>query len=460
MKIKLIIFDLDGVLVDSRDMHYEALNRALSDIAPTYVISREEHLSTYDGLSTTKKLSILSSKGLDPNLHKMIWERKQSYTNEIIDKEYSIDSRICNILKQLKNEGYLLYVASNSIHSTVKTILLRKGFMDYIDYFASNQNVKLPKPNPEIYFHCMTHTGLSVHETLILEDSHIGRKAALGSGAYLLPIENCDDLTIEKIYNFMDSVKIINSEPKWLGRCNVVIPMSGFGFRFSDAGYEMPKPFIDVKGKPMIQVVVENLGFSIHNTRFIFIVRTEHIEKYNAHYILNLIAPGCIIISTPTVTEGSACSILLAKEYIDNDEHLFIANSDQFVEWNCNEFMYSMINDGIDGGIATFEADSLKWSYVKLDSDGFVCDVAEKKKISNHATVGFYFWKKGRDFIKYANQMIKNEIRTNGEFYTCPVYNEAINNGKKIKIFDVKKMWGLGTPEDLEYFLQNYTGSL
>ena len=458
MRIKLIIFDLDGVIVDSRDMHYEALNRALEDVAPTYVISREEHLSTFDGLSTTKKLSMLSSRGLDPNLHKMIWEKKQYYTNEIISKEYTIDVRICGILKQLKEDGYLLYVASNSIHSTVKTILLRKGYMEYIDYFASNQNVRLPKPNSEIYFHCMTHAGLSIHETLILEDSHIGRKAAIGSGAYLLPIENSEDLTLNKIYNFMDSVKNLDTEPKWLGRCNVVIPMAGFGSRFADAGYIMPKPFIDVKGKPMIQLVIENLGFSTHNTRFIFIVRKEHIEKYNAHYILNLIAPGCIIIKTDTVTQGSAASILLAKEHINNDEHLFIANSDQFVEWNCNEFMYSMISEGIDGGIATFEADSLKWSYAKLNDQGFVTEVAEKKRISNHATVGFYYWKSGEKFVKYCEQMIDKNIRINNEFYTCPVYNEAIADGKKIKIFDVKRMWGIGVPDDLEYFLKNYKG--
>lgn len=460
MRIKLVIFDLDGVLVDSRDMHYEALNRALKEVAPTYIISREEHLSTFDGLSTTKKLALLSKRGLDTSLHSLIWEKKQYYTHEIIDKEYVYDDRVRSILKTLKDEGYLIHVASNSIHSTVKQMLLRKGFMEYVDYFASNESIKLPKPKPEIYFHCMTHAGVSCQETVILEDSHIGRKAAIGSGAYLLPIENPPDLTLNKIINFIDSVKSRSEEPKWLGRCNVVIPMAGFGSRFSEAGYLMPKPFIDVKGKPMIQVVVENLGFDIINTRFIFIVRKEHIEKYNANYILNLIAPGCIIVTTDTVTEGSACSILLAKEFIDNDEHLFIANSDQFVEWNCNEFMYSMIGDNIDGGIATFEADSLKWSYAKLDDDGFVSEVAEKKRISNHATVGFYYWKAGSDYVKYTNQMITKNIRVNNEFYTCPVYNEAIDDGKKIKIFDVKRMWGIGIPVDLEYFLQTYKGSI
>lgn len=459
MPIKLIIFDLDGVLVESRDMHYEALNRALEEISPAHTISREEHLSTFDGLSTTKKLSLLTKRGLDRKLHDLIWQKKQDYTAKIID-EYTYDERIRSILRYLKDQGYILHVASNSIHPTVKNMLLRKGFMEFIDYFASNQSIKHHKPNPDIYFHCMSQAAMTCQETIIVEDSHIGRKAAIGSGAHLLPVENSSDLTLEKILYAITSAQNLNSEPKWLGRCNIVIPMAGLGSRFAEEGYDKPKPFIDVKGKPMIQVVVENLGFDLSNTRFIFIVRTEHIEKYMAKYILNLIAPNCVIVPTNQVTQGSACSILLAQEYIDNDEHLFIANSDQFVEWNCNEFMYSMISENIDGGMATFEADSTKWSYAKLDEQGFVSKVAEKERISNHATVGFYYWKKGSDYVKYANQMIEKNIRVNNEFYTCPVYNEAIEDGKKIKIFDVQRMWGIGVPKDLDYFLENYHGEI
>ena len=122
-----------------------------------------------------------------------------------------------------------------------------------------------------------------------------------------------------------------------------------------------------------------------------------------------------------------------------------------------NEFMYSMIEKSVDGGIATFEADHPKWSYAKLDEKtGYVSEVAEKVRISDHATVGFYYWKRGADFVNYATQMIEKNIRVNGEFYTCPVFNEAIQDGKKIKIFQVKRMWGLGVPMDLEYFLANY----
>jgi len=131
-----------------------------------------------------------------------------------------------------------------------------------------------------------------------------------------------------------------------------------------------------------------------------------------------------------------------------------MANSDQFLEWDSNEFMYSMVADDVDGGIVSFEATHPKWSFAKLDDDGFVSEVAEKKPISNIATVGVYYWSKGSDYVKYAEQMIDKDIRTNNEFYVCPVYNEAIGDGKKVKVFPIDKMWGLGTPEDLDVYLK------
>jgi dTDP-glucose pyrophosphorylase len=156
------------------------------------------------------------------------------------------------------------------------------------------------------------------------------------------------------------------------------------------------------------------------------------------------------------LTEGAACTTLLAKEYIDNDAPLVMANSDQFVEWNSNECLYAFTADSIDGGIITFEATHPKWSYAKLDDNGFVSEVAEKRPISNLATVGIYYWRHGSDYVKYAEQMIKKDIRTNNEFYVAPVFNEAIGDGKKIRCKNIEKMWGIGTPEDLNYFLDNH----
>jgi dTDP-glucose pyrophosphorylase len=170
---------------------------------------------------------------------------------------------------------------------------------------------------------------------------------------------------------------------------------------------------------------------------------------------LNLITPGCKIVEVDGITEGAACTTLLAKEFIDNDEPLLMANSDQFVEWNSNEFLYKMQESSIDGGIVTFSATHPKWSFAKIDEYGFVTEVAEKKPISDIATAGIYYWTKGSDYVKYAEQMIEKNIRINNEFYVCPIFNEAIYDNKKIKSFTINNMCGLGTPEDLKYFLDH-----
>ena len=453
--IKLIIFDLDGVLVDARELHYEALNKALRALDEKYVISREEHLSTYDGLSTQKKLDMLTDKkGLPWKQQLSVWQLKQQMTKEIING-FPVDTRIQSILRTLKSEGYIIACATNSIRETAKLQLIRRGFFEHIDFMYSNQDVKNPKPNSEMYLKCMIKAGVNPNQTVIVEDSHIGRKGALSSGAYLCAVEDCDDVSYDKVKRTIDLANEKEEvKPKWQGgNMNVLIPMAGAGSRFEQAGYTFPKPLIEVNGKPMIQTVVENLNI---DARHIFIVQKEHYEKYNLKYLLNLITDNnCEIVQVDGITEGAACTTLLAKHFIDNDEPLVMANSDQFVEWDSNEFMYSMVADNVDGGIVSFEATHPKWSFAKLDDDGFVSEVAEKKPISNIATVGVYYWTKGSDYVKYAEQMINKDIRTNNEFYVCPVFNEAIGDNKKIKIFPIEKMWGLGTPEDLNRFLEN-----
>jgi len=458
--IKSIYFDLDGVLIDSRDLHYKSLNLALNSINPKYVISREEHLSTYDGLSTTVKLELLTiNKNLPIEFHKDIWRMKQEFTTTLVS-EMKVDVRIQEVLRKLK-EKYTIYVASNAIYNTVKMMLLKKGLLEYIDYFISNEDVSSPKPSPEIYLKCLVHNKISPNECVIIEDSPIGRQSAYKSGCHVLEVEDPKDVTFEKIESFISGLYTVVPKTMWKGKMNVLIPMSGAGSRFEKEGYIMPKPLIDVNGKPMIQVVVENLNCDYNVCQFIYIVQKSHYEKYMLKYLLNLLTPNCKIIITEGITEGAACSALLATEYINTDDHLLIANSDQFLEWNSNQFYYSMVSDDIDGGISTFTSTEPKWSFAKLDpKTGFVSEVAEKKPISDIATTGIYYWKKGSDFVKYTNQMISKNIRVNNEFYICPVFNEAIGDGKKIKVSYCKRMLGLGTPADLTYFLDNYDNNL
>ena len=451
--IKLIIFDLDGVLIESKDWHYEALNSALSNLDSSYCISYDEHLSKYDGLNTTKKLELLAvEKNLPKKYFNQIWEDKQKATLSII-KFLPPDLNLINIFQSLKRDNFKIAVASNSIRETVKLSLLGVGVLEFVDYYVSNEDVKRTKPFPEMYWKCMTELNCLPKETIIIEDSHIGRKGALDSGANLLAVENPTDLTLSKIefkIKELDNMTVENNIP-WIDKkLNVLIPMAGLGSRFAQKGYTFPKPLIDVNGKPMIQVVVENLNI---DANYIFVVQREHLEKYNLTHLLNLIAPGCKIIPIDGLTEGAACTTLLAKQFIDNEHPLLIANSDQYIEWNSNETMYSFSNNDIDGGMLVFTAIHPKWSFAKLNSTGFIEKVAEKDPISDIASVGVYYWAKGSDYIKYAEQMIEKEIRVNNEFYVCPVINEAIGDNKKFKVSYVKEMWGIGTPEDLETFL-------
>lgn len=454
---KLIIFDLDGVLIESRDLHYVALNVALSQIDIKYVITKEEHLSTYDGLNTTKKLELLHKlKGLPKESFTKVWEDKQKATLDQV-RLLKKNNKLIDICQRLKAMEYKIAVATNSIRDTVRLALNFIGILEFIDVYYSNQDVLYPKPYPEMYWKCMITVGALPKNTIIVEDSHIGRQAALDSGANLLAVKDSNDLTWDKLKTVVNTIenKQDVSIPWKDSKLNILIPMAGAGSRFSQKGFTFPKPLIEVNGKPMIELVVNNLNIEAN---YIFIVQQEHFVKYNLKYLLNLISPNCKIIQVNEITQGAACTTLLAEDLINTDMPLVIANSDQYIKWNSNECMYAFSADAIDGGIITFKSHHPKWSYAKVGNDGFVAKVAEKCVISEDATVGIYYWKKGSDYVKYAKQMIEKDIRVNNEFYVCPVYNEAILDHKKIRIKSITEMWGLGTPEDLDYFIKNYTG--
>jgi len=451
--VKLVIFDLDGVLISAKDIHYHALNTAIEKVGDQYSITRNEHLNFYDGLKTTAKLlKLTKEKKLPITSHDQIWSEKQKITqielNNLVPKD-----NLTEIFGYLKSNDCKIACCSNSIRTTVYTALSKIGAMPFMDLIISNQDVKNSKPHPEMYWNAMSIFSLNPEDTLIVEDSPHGLLAAQRSGAKVLRVKNPDDLTKSKIKSFLNKKNEAMNTSWQDKKLNVLIPMAGAGSRFEAAGYTFPKPLIEVRGKPMIQVVVENLNCESPHT---FLVQQQHREKYNLDTLLNIISPDCNIIEVNGVTEGAACTTLLSKDIINNDNPLLVANSDQYVDWNTSEFLYKMQEQDADAGILTFESTHPKWSFVKIDEDGNVIEVAEKNPISNIATVGIYYWKRGSDYVKYAEKMIEKNIRHNNEFYVCPVFNEAIKDGKKIKTFDIKNMWGLGTPEDLNYFLKNH----
>lgn len=250
---------------------------------------------------------------------------------------------------------------------------------------------------------------------------------------------------------------------------NIVIPMSGRGKRFKDAGYKLPKPFINTtlstsSYKPMIGLVYQNL-IPHEPHRFIFIARRDHEDFIKAHMSF-----ATDVIYVDEVTEGAACTVLLAKEFINNKDPLIVANCDQLIKWNnCDK----VITDGVlaveesnsiqdfinycrlknSSGISTFKSLHSKWSFAKLGAGGFVTEVAEKNPISDNATCGVYYFSSGNLFVRAAERMIAKNIRVNGEFYVCPVFNE-IAPWSPVVIYNVAKMIGLGTPEDFESALE------
>ena len=234
---------------------------------------------------------------------------------------------------------------------------------------------------------------------------------------------------------------------------NIVLPMAGRGSRLTQQGYKDSKPFIDVKGKPMIQRVIENLNIEFDkNFKFIILCQEADYLDYDFSIFNKMIGHDNIeIVKLKGITEGAACTLLTAKEYIDNKVPLLSFNSDQMIDYDPNQ-TYSRLSLH-DGGMPCFKGEGPKWSYAKTDEDGYVTEVAEKKQISNDATAGYYYWSRGSDFVKFAEQMIEADDRLNNEFYVAPVYNYAIKAGKRIVITQVDKVYQMGTPEDLQEYL-------
>lgn len=439
-----IIFDLDGVLVDSKVVHYEALNLALESVNPAYVISKEEQELIYEGLPTTDKLNILSNlKGLPQSLHSEVWSSKQNHSSKML-ANIPKDLDLIGIFKYIKSKGIAIGVASNSTKKTLNSCLTSLGVLEYVDVALSNEDTALPKPSSEIYHRAMELLGVSASSTVIFEDSRIGRIAAISSGAEVFCVDSRSDLTIEKIKLAM---LVLDGGVKSV---NILIPMAGSGSRFASAGYLNPKPMIDVGGIPMIEAVVQSLGI---DGNYIYVVQEDHYRDYDLEVKLNQITPGCTIVRIKGTTEGAASTSLYAKKYIDMQLPLIIANSDQILSWDSKKFIDDMKVNQALGSIAVFKASHPKWSYVRPGDGARVIEVAEKKVISDLASVGVYAWASGAKYVEYAEQMIDKGIKTNNEYYICPVYNEALHDGKKITYSMVNAMYGIGTPEDLEAYL-------
>lgn len=239
------------------------------------------------------------------------------------------------------------------------------------------------------------------------------------------------------------------------GTTRILMPMAGRGSRFADAGFALPKPLIPVCGVPMIRLVIENIR-PARPHRFIFLCLDEHLDRHGLDEKLRTWAPGCEIVRVAQVTEGAACTALLARAHIDVSSPLMIANCDQWVDVDIEAYLRDMDARNLDGLIMTMWADHPKWSYVRFGPAGEVVELVEKQVVSNEATVGIYNYRRGADFVWAAERMIERGFRVNNEFYVAPAYNEMIGRGQRLGVHNVGReaagMYGLGIPEDLAKF--------
>jgi NDP-sugar pyrophosphorylase family protein len=230
-------------------------------------------------------------------------------------------------------------------------------------------------------------------------------------------------------------------------RVNILIPMAGKGQRFIDSGYTVPKALLKVSGQRVMELIIENMR--VPNAHFIFLIREDHAKEHKLDKILQEMVPDSDVIIITENTEGAICTVLKAQDLINTDEELIIANCDQLADWHSPHFLNFVRRHKADGAIVTVFADRPSFSYAKVN-DIFVTSVAEKVVISNYGTVGIYYFRRGKDLVTYGNTMIRKNIRTNNEFYVCPVYNEFLIDGMKILNYPIPEMFSLGTPDEYE----------
>ncbi len=229
----------------------------------------------------------------------------------------------------------------------------------------------------------------------------------------------------------------------------VVIPMAGRGSRFSEQGYSVPKPFIDVAGQPMFARAIASLPLDLVD-RILFVCLDEYRDVWplEQEVTTRYAAQNPEVISLPDVTEGQACTVLAAREFIDNDDMLIIYNIDTYFESGLGDRLRDL-QPGVDGIITVFEAHESHWSFARTDDTGAVVEVAEKRPISKWATVGMYHFTRGRDFVAGADELIRRDLRVKNEFYVMPVYGILIGDGRRFELDVAERVVAMGTPAEL-----------
>jgi dTDP-glucose pyrophosphorylase len=234
---------------------------------------------------------------------------------------------------------------------------------------------------------------------------------------------------------------------------NILIPLAGTNQFFNESEFPYPKPLIEINDKTMIEHVINNFDDIKEEKQFIFIVNTDDCKKFHLDNVLNLLTDyKCRIIKIDSETKGAACSAMMAIEYINNDNPLIIANADQLFDDNLEEIITTFKD--VDGGVISFDSIHPRWSYARLDDEKYIAETAEKRPLSKHAIAGFFYFKRGEDFIESAMNMIKKDANVNGLYYISPTLNEMVLRNKKLSINKIEncKYHTFYTPQKIQEY--------
>lgn len=234
---------------------------------------------------------------------------------------------------------------------------------------------------------------------------------------------------------------------------NILIPLAGTNQFFNELEYPYPKPLIEINNKTMIELVINNFESIKEEKQFIFIVNSDDCKRFHLDNVLNLLTDhSCKIIKIDNETKGAACSAMMAIEYINNDKPLIIANADQLFDDNLEDIISTFNN--IDGGVISFDSIHPRWSYARLDEENYIVETAEKRPLSKHAIAGFFYFRKGKDFIESAMNMIKKDANVNGLYYISPTLNEMVLRNKKLSINKIEncKYHTFYTPQKIQEY--------
>jgi HAD superfamily hydrolase (TIGR01509 family) len=440
--INAVVFDLDGTLVETRDLHKEALNEALRCVAGAmFVISEEEHAAEYDGLSTAQKLKKLNTaKNLNPELNKAIWARKQELTNAMVSTTVKPDERIVRVISELKRLGYPVGVASNCIRSSVDLILKFLGIYHLVDLSVSNDDVEFAKPAPDIYLKAAACFGISPDEILVVEDAPFGWQSALLAGARLLRVKSSADVTLPRL------LSAINDLNNATDPVVVIVPLAGPIPNVHTAGGArgLHPSLYDVRGRACIEHAISSIVSRRHPMEFVFVVLGDSIPDSLLLKAAQWLPTRIVRLQTPT--RGALESVLAAEQFIRPCAPLLISDGSHVVEWRPGHDIDELLDvRGCAAAVSVTRSEDSRWSYANVDSDGYVSSVQEKTRISNTALTGLYMWRRGADFVRDAREAVRVGPRVRGLMYVAPVLNYAVSRHERVRAFAVEALHSLRT---------------